>query len=116
MQPIFVGSTTKLKVLIKEGSAAKDISGYDIRQFFVIKPSGTLLTLTATFSGTGTDGYLEYQPANTVGPPEVLFYDEVGDWTLQPRLRINASGIWQPCTPLKFHVAANIHANVSALS
>lgn len=116
MQPIFVGSTTKLKILIKEGSAAKDISGYDIRQFFIVKPSGDLETLTATYTTDGTDGYLEYQPANTVGPPEVLFYDEVGEWTLQPRLRISGSGIWQQCTPLKFHVAANIHANVSALS
>lgn len=106
MDPLYIGCTTKIKVLIKKGSAARDISAWTEKKFFFVKPSGTVVTVNAAFSnGTGTDGYLEYQPAST-------FYDEPGNWRLQPRLK-NGSLV-QPCRPISFHVSANIDASVSA--
>jgi hypothetical protein len=105
MDPLFVGCTTKIKVLVKKGSSARDISTFTEKKFFITKPSGTLTTVDAAFSnGTGTDGYLEYQPNNT-------FFDQQGPWVLQVRLKVGATV--QMCRPITFHVAPNIHASVA---
>lgn len=72
-------SGVQFKITISDGSATKDISYAETKQFIFRKPSGTTLTKTAIFDTNGTDGVLKYTTVATD-------LDEVGIWKLQARV------------------------------
>ena len=63
-----------------------DISTATVKQFILKKPSGSVVTKTASFDTDGTDGVLKYE---TVADD----LDEDGTWQLQVRLVM--TGTWK---------------------
>lgn len=75
--PINVGDVVTFRVTVtdQDGSAV-DVSGASTKQIKLRKPSGTVLTKTASFTTDGSDGKIEYQTANTD-------LDVAGVWGIQ---------------------------------
>ena len=77
---------TILRITIKEGAVAKDISTATVTEFHIKKKDGSMLTVPATWYTDGTDGKLQY-----------VFVDGdvtvAGKWYAQPYLELpNWSG------------------------
>lgn len=70
-----IGTMFKITILDQD-ETAKDISSYTTKQFIFRKPSGTLLTKTASFFTNGSDGILYYTSVSGD-------LDEIGVWKLQ---------------------------------
>jgi hypothetical protein len=51
---------TALKLTVTESGSAIDISGVTTKQIKLRTPDGRLLTKTASFTSTGTDGQFQY--------------------------------------------------------
>ena len=66
------------------------------------KPGGTLLSKSATFTNTGTDGKIEYK---TVAGD----IDEIGTWEWNPHVIISAGNEWY-ADPLEFVVKDKLKA------
>lgn len=93
------GQDLTLRVLNEGTLTAVDISAATTLQIIATKPSGTVLTWTASFSTNGTDGKLKYLiPAGVI--------NETGRWTCQGRV-VTASSEWRTSVT-KFRVAANL--------
>jgi hypothetical protein len=76
---------TMFKVTIrKEDDSIKDLSSYTTKQLIFKKPSGTILTKTATFLTDGTDGIIYYTSISGD-------LDEIGAWKLQAYLHDGSS-------------------------
>jgi len=54
-----IGTTIKATIVDQDG-AALDVSGASTLQLLFLKPNGVLETKTATLTGDGTDGVIEY--------------------------------------------------------
>lgn len=67
---------TRFKCTIKDGDTVVDISTVTTKQIKFTKPSGELLTKTASFFTDGTDGIIYY---DTIEGD----LDEVGSWELE---------------------------------
>jgi hypothetical protein len=67
---------TALKLTVTESGSAIDISGVTTKQIKLRTPDGRLLTKTASFTSTGTDGQFQY----TVQQGDL---DEPGRWRWQ---------------------------------
>jgi hypothetical protein len=65
-----------LVTVLDENGDAKDISSATTKQFIFQKPSGELLTASASFVNGGTDGQLSYTSVSGD-------LDEIGLWRLQ---------------------------------
>lgn len=87
------------KLRIVQDTVVQDISTYTTRQFIFRKPSGTVVTKTATFTTDGADGYLQYTMESGV-------VDEVGGWQVQAR--ISKTGAALTSARLKFEVVSRI--------
>ena len=76
---------TRFLITIKdEDDAVKNISTYTTKQLIFKKPSGTLLTKTASFLTDGTDGVIYYTSISGD-------LDEIGVWKLQAYLHDGSS-------------------------
>ena len=87
---------TKFLVTIKDGASAVDVSGASTKQIIIQKPSGTKLTLTATFDDDGTDGKISY---TTVADD----LDEAGSYKLQGKVVISDGTFYTDITSFKVH-------------
>lgn len=54
-----IGTTIKATIVDQDG-AALDVSGASTLQLLFLKPTGVLVTQTATLTGDGTDGIIQY--------------------------------------------------------
>jgi hypothetical protein len=90
---------TVFELTIKEGSTIVDVSTTTAKQIKFLKPSGEVLTKTASFTTDGTDGKIKY--ASIAGD-----LDEVGPWEIQAVVTF-ASGEWNSNTS-QFDVYRNI--------
>ena len=54
-----IGTTIKATITDQDG-AALDVSGASTLQLLFLKPNGVLVTQTATMTGDGTDGVIQY--------------------------------------------------------
>jgi hypothetical protein len=79
---------TVFRVTIQDNGTAVDISAATTRQIIFSKPDTTTLTRTATLTGTGTDGRMEYVTVS--GDLSVL-----GEWRLQGRVAFGSSQDWK---------------------
>jgi len=77
MAEIHVGVTVKLKAhIVDEDGDDVDVSAATTKQILLEAPGGTDTANTATFSGDGTDGYIEFTTLITT-------LDEIGIWAAQ---------------------------------
>lgn len=67
------------KLRIVQDETPVDISGYTTRLIIFVKPDGTEVEKTATFSTDGTDGYLQYTVEDGV-------IDVRGSWKVRARV------------------------------
>lgn len=67
---------TILRVTVTDDGAAVDISAATTKQLWLRSPSGAVSTKTATFTGSGTDGKLQY---TTIAGD----LSSTGDWQIQ---------------------------------
>jgi hypothetical protein len=72
---------TVIEVTVTENDAVLDISTATGTTILLLKPSGTVLTKTATFTTDGTDGKMEYQT-------QTGDIDEEGVWEVQGKLEM----------------------------
>jgi hypothetical protein len=77
LQQNSIGAIIELTVM--EDEAAVDISAATTKQFVFRKPDGSLVTKTASFSGSGADGKLRYST-------DTAFLDQPGTWRVQASL------------------------------
>jgi hypothetical protein len=78
---------TIFRVTLRDESGLVDLSTASTKQIIFRKPSGTILTKTASLTTDGTDGKLQY--ASVSGD-----LDAEGEWQLQARIAIG-SGDWK---------------------
>jgi len=86
-QEVHVGDIgTVFEVTVTEDDVALDISTATVLQILFKKPSGEVLTNTAVFTNTGTDGLIRYTSI-------LDDLDEAGIWYMQGRLTM-PGGKW----------------------
>lgn len=68
--------TRIIVTLVDSDDQPVDLSDTTLRQFLIRKPSGTIVTATATFVTDGTDGQLQYITISTT-------FSEAGFYKLQ---------------------------------
>ena len=85
------------KLRIVQDGVAVDISSYTTRTFIFTPPDEEEVEKTATFTTTGTDGYLQYTA-------EAAFYDTVGVWKV--RALVEKTGSELTSATLYFYVKA----------
>lgn len=73
---------TVIRITVKEGSTAVDISGATTMQMKFRKPSDVTVTKTPVFNTDGVDGIMKYVV-------EAGVMDEVGIWEVQPFVALN---------------------------
>jgi hypothetical protein len=87
-----------LKTLVTNGGTAYDISWATTKYVLILRPDGTSVTGSASFTTDGTDGYLDYLTSST---------DLQAGWhTRQPQL--TASGKDMKGEPERFWVAPSM--------
>lgn len=77
---------TTFEVTLKQSAAVVDLSSATVKQIYFMKPDGSTLTKTASFTTDGTDGKIYYN--TTTGD-----LDTAGDWQLQAVVTFGAS-VW----------------------
>ena len=75
---------TILRVTVTDDGAAVDISAATTKQLLLKSPAGAVLTKTAVFTNTGTDGKLQY---TTIAGD----LSSTGDWQIQASCVFSAS-------------------------
>ena len=79
---------TEIQVCLEDcGGNVLDISAATTKQIIFKKPSGSLLTKTASFLTNGSDGKLSYISQDGD-------FDEIGTWKIQASIKID-SKIWK---------------------
>lgn len=89
-----------LRLTIKDGGSAVNISGASAKKFELAKPDGTLTEVTAVFVTDGTDGKLKW---TTTSANDL---DQAGPWSVQAKIT-DAGGPWRT-RPVDFYVNANL--------
>jgi len=79
---IHKSDTTTIRRVMYDGDDIVDISSATVKQIKLYKPSGTVVTKTASFTTDGTDGKLEYTCTTSD-------LDEVGTWQSQVYLEMS---------------------------
>jgi hypothetical protein len=87
------------KLRMMQSGSAVDISSYTTRWFVFQRPSGGTVMGTASFSGTGTDGYLQYTMESGV-------IAEAGLWRVEAR--ISKAGAELTSDALQFEVESRV--------
>lgn len=67
---------TVLILFVHDDQVAVDVSGASTKTIYIKKPSGTVLTKTASFTTDGTDGKIEWTTVSND-------LDEAGEYQLQ---------------------------------
>lgn len=78
---------TVFEVTIKDALVVVDISTATTKEMIFLKGDGTVATVTAAFSDTGTDGKIKYVV------PDADFLVPAGKWQLQARI-VLPTGDW----------------------
>lgn len=78
---------TTITVTVLEDETALDISGATTKEFIIKRPDGDLVTKTASFVTTGTDGRLRYTVTSGDVSGDVL-NDISGTWQVQVYLEM----------------------------
>jgi hypothetical protein len=73
---------TQFKITLNDCDTAVDLSAATVKQIRFTKPSGTVLTMTASFYTDGTDGIITY--TSVAGD-----LDELGTWKIQAYVEVN---------------------------
>jgi len=91
---------TVFRATIKDGDGVVvDVSGASTKTLYFRKPDGTVLTKSASFTTSGTDGKIQWTTiANDL--------DTVGDWVVQGYV-VLASGTWHSSV-YQFKVVGNV--------
>ena len=87
---------------IKDGDSVVDVSGAvgaNTKEIIFKKPDGTIVTKSAAFSGSGTNGKIQYVA-------ETGFLDQLGIWKWQGHI-VLAAGDWKTDI-LEFKVSENL--------
>lgn len=79
---------TRFQITVTEAGVAVDISSATLIQLIFRKPDGTIITKTAVFVNTGTDGKMEYVT-------QAAFLVDPGRWSLQGAVTFSASQSWR---------------------
>jgi hypothetical protein len=95
-----VGDLATVRIDILENGSGVDVSGASVKQIKFRKPSGAVVTKTAT-SVSGDPSMIEY--AFTAGE-----LDEAGYWEAQPYLEGVAGWTGHGDITVEFEVAANL--------
>jgi len=86
-QEVHVGDIgTVFEITVTEDDVALNISSATVLQMLFKKPSGTVLTKTAVFTGDGSDGLIQYTSIEAD-------LDEAGIWYMQGRVTL-PGGKW----------------------
>ena len=87
---------TKFLVTITDGSSAVDVSSASTKQIIIKKPSGSKLTVAASFNSDGSDGKIYYNAlADNL--------DEAGSYKLQGKVIISDGTFYTDITSFKVH-------------
>ena len=78
---------TILRLTVKDGTDAIDLSAATTKEIVLRKPSGSMVTKDATFTTDGSDGQIQY---TTVADD----LDEAGIWRIQARV-VLLGGTWR---------------------
>ena len=78
---------TVLTITIKDSATAVDISGATTKNFVLKKPGGSLTTITANFTGSGTSGVVNFTSTSS-------HFDTTGTYQLQVYIA-DATGTWR---------------------
>ena len=78
---------TKFEVTINDENGVVDVSAATTKNIIFEKPSGILVTQTASFTNSGTDGKIEY---TTISGD----LNEAGTWKIQAQIE-TGSGSWK---------------------
>lgn len=88
-----VGETPILRFTVRDqDDAVVDVSsasGAGTKLVLMRKPDGTILSKTATFTTTGTDGKVQYQVLTSD-------FDAQGEWEVQAKVIITAGTFYSP--------------------
>lgn len=87
------------KVLIKDADVVQDISTATTKEILFLKPDGSTLTKTASFTTDGADGYIQYTSIS--GDLSLA-----GIWKIQAHIIMGALNIHTDISP--FRVFSNI--------
>jgi|TARA_R110000765_G_scaffold375515_1_gene466146 hypothetical protein len=87
---------TRFLVTITDGSSAVDVSSASTKQIIIKKPSGSKLTVAASFSSDGSDGKIYYNTASND-------LDEAGSYKLQGKVIISDGTFYTDITGFKVH-------------
>jgi hypothetical protein len=90
---------TVFKILIKDGEDVQDISTASTKNIIFLKPDGTSVTKSGTFTTDGTDGYIQY----TTVLDDI---DLVGIWKIQAHIIMGTLNFKTDISP--FRVYANL--------
>ena len=90
---------TIIRLTVTDDGSAVDLSASSTKQILLRKPSGQVLTKTASFTTDGTNGQIQY---TTIAGD----LNEVGDWRAQASL-VFASSSW-----LSSILVFTVHENV----
>lgn len=82
---------TIIEVTLKDNDLIVNLSGATTKEFYLMKPDKTVLTVNAVFKnppGDGTDGILQY--VTQTGD-----LDQIGQWKIQAHVIITGQGEWK---------------------
>lgn len=90
---------TIFRVTIKDGTAIVDVSNVDSKLILFQKPSGEVLTKTATLYTNGTDGIIQYVAIDGD-------LSEIGTWQIQAKIDFGSDVFYTDIQ--KFKVIRNL--------
>ncbi len=90
---------TVFEITLMDGTTVVDVSTATTLEIIFVKPKGTRLTKTASFSATGTDGKIKYTAVSGD-------LDTQGVWQIQAHI-IMPTGAWRSDIQT-FEVCANL--------
>ena len=90
-----------IRLTIQEDGVVVDISAVTSKSLVFKKPLGTIVSKTAVFTNSGTDGKLQYVT-------ESGFADEVGIWSVQADIIFPSTGYQGRSEQVTFAVLENL--------
>jgi len=91
-----VGTVFTLTITETNGTTAVDISTATVKTFYFMKPDGTKVNKTASFTTNGTDGKLTY----TTAAADISM---AGTWQVQAYVEIGTSKYYSSKTTFAVH-------------
>ena len=102
MSDIFISQTLKFQfTIVDQDGAVVPLQTVTTKDLCFIKPDKTIISKSATFTGDGSDGVIEYTTATTD-------LDAAGKWKVQAKI-IDAGGEDYPSEIVEFQVINRIN-------